>query len=81
MTAHVRNGPSTLQKSLPSFFYTSSEIFELEKKLIFSQEWFCAGREEELPAPGNHMVLEVAGESILAVRTARECCPLQRMPP
>ncbi len=70
MTAHARNGQSTLQKSLPSFFYTSSEIFERERKLIFSREWFCAGREEELPAPGNHIVLEVAGESILAVRTA-----------
>ena len=69
MAAHVRNGQSALQKSLPSFYYTSHEIFEREKELIFAREWFCAGRQEELP-PGNHSVLEVAGESILAVRTA-----------
>jgi Rieske 2Fe-2S family protein len=70
MTADGSDGQSALQKSLPSFYYTSPQIFEREKELIFAREWFCAGREEELPAPGNHTVLEVAGESILAVRTA-----------
>lgn len=39
--------------------------------MIFAQEWFCAGREEELPSPGNSTVLEVAGESILVVRTMK----------
>jgi len=71
MTAHVRNGQSGLQKSLPSYYYTASEIFEREKGLIFAQEWFCTGREEELPSPGSHSVLEVAGESILVVRTTK----------
>ena len=71
MSAHADNGQSTLEKSLPSFYYTSSDIFEREKELIFAREWFCAGREEELPSPGNHSVLELARESILAVRTAK----------
>ena len=55
----------------PSQYYTSGEIFDREQSLIFEQEWFCAGREEELPGPGNYNVLEVAGESILVVRTAK----------
>ena len=69
MTAHVRNGQIGLQKSLPSHYYTAPDIFEREKDLIFSQEWFCAGRVEDLPSPGNHVVVDVAGESILVVRT------------
>ena len=63
--------PFTLEKSLPSAYYVSTGIFEKEKDAIFSSEWFCAGREEELPLPGNHLVLEVAGESVLVVRTSR----------
>jgi Rieske 2Fe-2S family protein len=70
MAARGSNGTNGLEKSLPSYYYTAPEIFEREKDLIFAQEWFCAGREEELPAPGNYNVLEVAGESILVVRTA-----------
>jgi Rieske 2Fe-2S family protein len=71
MAARGGNGTNGLEKSLPSHYYTSPEIFQHEKNLIFAQEWFCAGREAELPEPGNHNVLEVAGESILAVRTAK----------
>jgi Rieske 2Fe-2S family protein len=58
-----------LEKSLPSYYYTAPEVFQRERDLIFAQEWLCAGREEELPSPGNSTVLEVAGESILVVRT------------
>lgn len=60
-----------MEKSLPSHYYTAPDIFQREKDLIFAQEWFCAGREEELPTPGNSNVLEVAGESILVVRTEK----------
>jgi Rieske 2Fe-2S family protein len=71
MAARGSDGTNGLEKSLPSQYYTSAEIFEREKNLIFAQEWFCAGREEELPAAGNYNVLEVAGESVLVVRTAK----------
>jgi len=71
LTAHVRKGPAGLEKSLPSHYYTAPEIFQRERDLIFAQEWFCAGREEELPSPGNSNVLQVAGESVLVVRTMR----------
>ena len=45
------------------------EIFAQEKEQIFFREWFCAGREEQLPKPGDFLVLDVAGESVLVVRT------------
>src|SRR5215467_13098988 len=60
-----------MQRSLPSRYYTTPEIFRREQELIFAREWFCAGREEDIPAPGDYRVLDVAGESVLAVRTKR----------
>ena len=58
-----------LEQSLPSSYYFSPETFARERELIFSREWFCAGREEDLHTPGDTRVLEVAGESILLART------------
>ena len=71
LAVHARKGSTGLERSLPSHYYTAPEIFQRERDLIFAQEWFCAGREEELPSPGNSKVLEVAGESVLVVRTAK----------
>ena len=69
MNDEKQNSGSALQKSLPSSYYLSAEIFAREKEAIFCREWFCAGRVEQLPHPGDHLVLDVAGESILVVRT------------
>jgi len=58
-----------LQRSLPSSYYTSEEIFVQEKEKIFWREWFCAAREEQIASPGDFLVVEVTGESVLLVRT------------
>ena len=60
---------SVLQKSLPSSYYLSEAIFTEEKEKIFCREWFCAGRAERIAKPGDYLVLDVLGESILVVRT------------
>ena len=60
---------SGMQRSLPSGYYRTEEIFALEKEKIFCREWFCAGREEQIPAPGDVLVLNVAGESVIVART------------
>jgi glycine betaine catabolism A len=57
-----------LEQTLPSSWYIDEDIFRREKQRIFYREWFCAGREEQLPAPGDHIVLDIVGESILIVR-------------
>ena len=44
-------------------------MFRREQEAIFGREWFCAGREEEFAAPGDYRVLDIAGESVLVVRT------------
>ena len=50
-----------MERTLGREFYFSEEIFGREKDHIFYREWLCAGREEELPAAGDYLVVEVAG--------------------
>jgi Rieske 2Fe-2S family protein len=57
-----------LEPSLPSTWYRSAEVFALEKERIFSREWICVGREEELEAAGDYRVLDILGESLILVR-------------
>ena len=69
MDVDPSNRVAGLQRSLPTSWYLSEAIFGREKDLIFTREWFCAGREEKLPKAGDSLVLSVLGESILVVRT------------
>src|SRR3954467_8483154 len=57
-----------MEPTLHRDFYFLQEIFDAERERIFYREWFCAGREEELPQPGDYLVLDIAGESVLVVR-------------
>jgi glycine betaine catabolism A len=57
-----------LERSLPTSWYRSSEIFRVEKERIFCREWICVCRDEELPNAGDSKVLDVLGESILLLR-------------
>ncbi|MGH2579203.1 MAG: aromatic ring-hydroxylating oxygenase subunit alpha, partial [Actinomycetota bacterium] len=58
-----------MQRTLPSSAYLSQETFERERERIFAREWFGAGREDALLAPGHFLKVDVAGESVLIVRT------------
>jgi glycine betaine catabolism A len=58
-----------MERTLSRDHYLSPEIFAREKERIFLCEWFHAGREEDLPAAGSYLVVDVAGESVLIVRT------------
>lgn len=58
-----------MQRTLPSSAYLSRETFERERERIFATEWFCVGRGEALLAPGHFLKVDVAGESVLIVRT------------
>jgi len=58
-----------LERTLPRDAYFADYVWQREKERIFGREWVCAGRAEELPAPGDYLVLELAGESVLVVRS------------
>ncbi len=58
-----------MERTLHRDYYFSEKIFQQERERIFHREWFCAGRAEELAHSGDYVVLDVAGESVLVVRT------------
>ena len=59
----------SLEPTLSREHYLSAEYFSREKERIFAHEWFCVGREEEVPGAGDYLLVDVAGESLLLVRS------------
>lgn len=57
-----------LARSLPGASYISEAEFAREREAVLFADWFCVGRTEALPDPGNYVAADVAGESILVVR-------------
>ena len=60
---------ASLERALPASWYLSPEAFALERERVLYREWFCAGRADQVQRPGSLVVLDVAGESVLLVRT------------
>jgi Rieske 2Fe-2S protein len=58
-----------LERALPASYYLSPEAFRRERERVLYREWFCAGRADQVDRPGSLVVVEVAGESVLLVRT------------
>ena len=59
----------SMEQTLTREHYLSEARFAEEKERIFCAEWVCVGREEEVPGPGDYLLLDVAGESLLLVRS------------
>jgi phenylpropionate dioxygenase-like ring-hydroxylating dioxygenase large terminal subunit len=57
-----------MMRTLPRAAYLSDEHFAREAERIFHREWFAVGREDAIPAAGDYLHVEVAGESVLVVR-------------
>ncbi|HZR33412.1 MAG TPA: aromatic ring-hydroxylating dioxygenase subunit alpha [Terriglobales bacterium] len=54
--------------TLPQRYYTDPEMFRDELERFFCRMWVCAGREDQIPKPGDYFLREVAGESIIITR-------------
>ena len=54
---------------MPGAYYTSPEILEEERDVLFAKHWNLAGRVSKLERPGDYMVRNIAGESIIVVRS------------
>ncbi len=58
----------TPRPTLTGTDYTSPAVYEEERERLFFRGWFCIGRSEEVPASGDYLVRDVAGESVFVVR-------------
>lgn len=54
--------------TMPSDFYTDEEFLDLEKTSLFSMEWNCIGRVEEIANPGDFITFQLCDEPLVAVR-------------
>ena len=57
-----------LELSLPRASFTSESEFSREREAILFADWFCVGRAEHLPAAGDYLAADIAGESVIVVR-------------
>jgi phenylpropionate dioxygenase-like ring-hydroxylating dioxygenase large terminal subunit len=61
---------STGSADLPKTRYTSPEFAALEREYVWSRTWQFACREEDITKPGDHVVYDVADESLIVTRQA-----------
>jgi glycine betaine catabolism A len=54
--------------TLPGRYYTAPELYAAEQERIFARRWACVGRSEEVANPGDYVLVELAGESLIVVR-------------
>jgi Rieske 2Fe-2S family protein len=53
---------------MPREYYTSPAILAEEGERIFARSWCCVGRASQLAQPGEFVVREIAGESLIVLR-------------
>lgn len=56
--------------TLPSEYYLSAEIFELEKQKIFYRTWQYVAHQCSLPNSGDYITLSICDENIFVIRSA-----------
>lgn len=56
-------------KTLPQRYFISPEVFAEEQKKIFSRQWILAGHQSDIAKPGDYILAEIAGESVMIVRS------------
>ena len=54
--------------SLEQAFYTNNEIFELERKHIFQEDWLYAGNTAQIPKAGDYFLFHLQRDSIIVIR-------------
>jgi Rieske 2Fe-2S family protein len=61
--------PLNRASHLPGYVYSSPEILEREKDVIFMRDWLCVGRIEEIENPGDYMAFRILNEPVVVVRS------------
>lgn len=54
--------------AMPGSYYVNEDLLKLEFQHLFTDDWICVGRADEIPAPGNFMAYDLIGEPIAIIR-------------
>jgi Rieske 2Fe-2S family protein len=70
MSTFVRTVDSYVHgaKTLPQRYYLAPETLADEWRRIFSEQWLCIGRAEQLKKPGSYLVANIGAESLIVLR-------------
>ena len=74
--ATMPDGASTLAAA----YYTDQAYFEREMRQLFARMWVCAGRAEQIDAPGRFFVRDLLGEPIIITSSGRGRAAPERVP-
>lgn len=55
-------------RTMPREYYTADAILREERERVFATSWICVGRDADIPTPGDYVLADVAGESLIVVR-------------
>jgi choline monooxygenase len=55
-------------RTIPNTWYTSPEVYALERECVFARSWQVVGRCEQVKEPGAYVTANIAGEPVLVVR-------------
>ncbi|HET9135826.1 MAG TPA: aromatic ring-hydroxylating dioxygenase subunit alpha [Candidatus Kapabacteria bacterium] len=64
----LRIHPLPEAETIPSLWYTSEEIFAIEKEKIFAHSWQCLGRTSQVLTVGDYFLADIAGDPIIVIR-------------
>lgn len=67
LTALIDAQPT--RTALDRVFYTDEDIYERDIEAVFLNSWIYAGHSSEIPAIGDWFLFEMAGESVIIVRS------------
>ncbi len=59
---------SDVRQTLPARYYTDRSHFAREQARFFGDMWVCVARIEDLAAPGDYVLRDIAGESVIVTR-------------
>jgi len=51
--------------TLPADAYTDETVYDREVERLFRGQWLCAGRVDQVPAPGDYLSLDLLGEHLV----------------
>src|SRR5262245_11029896 len=55
-------------RTIPNTWYTSPDVYALERDAVFARTWQLVGRTDQVAKPGAFLTANIAGEPVLVIR-------------